>query len=89
LTGGAWHPDSGVPRFRGLGALPRIGVPGILSGSATREKGITKRAVSDDFWSLNEPREEGARAQRSSERALLGSTPGEAGLDTASDFPWH
>jgi len=29
LTGGAWHPDS-----------PRIGVPGILSGSASREQRI-------------------------------------------------
>ena len=89
MNGGAWHPDSWVPHFRGSGALQRIGVPGILSGSAIREDRVKKRAVSDDFWSLNEPREEGARAQRSSEGALLGSTPGEAGLDTASDFPWH
>jgi len=54
-----------------------------------REDHITKRAVSDDFSSLNEPREEGARAKTSSEGTLLGNTPGEAGLDAASDFPWH
>jgi len=89
LTGGAWHPDSGVPRFRGLGALPRIGVPGILSGSALREDRATKRAVSDDFGGSKETCQEVARAQTSSEGALLGCALGEKGLHIASASPVH
>ncbi len=69
--------------------MPRIGVPGILSGSAMREDRVEKRAVSDDFWILNDPCEGGPRAKTSSEGALLESTLGEAGLATATAFPVH
>ena len=72
-----------------MGALQRIGVPGILSGSAMKEDRATKRAVSDDFWISSEPYEEGVWAKISSERALLGSAPGGAGLDVASASPEH
>jgi hypothetical protein len=54
-----------------------------------REGRATKRAVSDDFWISSEPYEEGGWAKISSEGALLGSAPGGAGLDAASDFPRH
>jgi len=89
LIGGAWHPDSWVPHFRGSGALQRIGVPGILSGSAMREDRATIRAVSDDFGSLNASNEESDRAQTSSGGALLGSALGEAGLTDPSASPEH
>jgi hypothetical protein len=69
--------------------LPKIGVPGILTGSAMREHRVEKRAVSDDFWISSEPYEEGVWAKISSEGALLGGALGEAGLDVASASPEH
>ena len=39
--GGAWHPDSPKPSGRFV-SLGRIGVPGILTGSATKNRGATK-----------------------------------------------
>jgi hypothetical protein len=82
LNGGAWLPTSRCPH-RG------VGVPGILSGNAMTEVRVTKRAVSDDFGSVNASREQDLRSQISSEGALLGSAPGEAGLDVASASPVH
>ena len=89
MNGGAWHPDSGALRFRGSVVPPRIGVPGILSGSAIRENRDEKRAFSDDLGTLDASCEEGGRAQTSSEGALLGCALGEAGLATSIAFPVH
>jgi hypothetical protein len=54
-----------------------------------REHRVTKRAVSDDFWILNEPCDKGASAKISSEGALYGGTLGEAGLAVASALAIH
>jgi len=54
-----------------------------------REDRITKRAVSDDFGSVNASREQGVRAQTSSEGALLGRALKEAGFDAAGASPVH
>jgi hypothetical protein len=52
-----------------------------------REHGVTKRAVSDDFWILNEPCDKDAWAKISPEGALPGSALGEVGLDATSNLP--
>jgi len=81
LNGGAWHPDSPQPASFGGGSVVED------TGSAMREDRVTKRTVSDGFWSSNESCEGGARAQTSAEGALLGSARGEVDLNAASDFP--
>ena len=68
---------------RRRGAVQRV------MGSAMRENRVTKRAVSDDFWTWSKRIEQGVWAKISSEGALFGSAPGAAGLDVASASPEH